>query len=169
MSADEINSKIAEQGDKIRKLKADKADKLTLKPEIDLLLSLKADYKSATGKDWKPGAHSSDSKNDKDKPAEVAYSGGGFTEEQKATLAAAAAEALDVKIRNCGDYIRKLKSEKAAQDKVLEEVAVLKYLKGLYKDKAGKEWVPQTSDNKAKEQKKAPKQQQQQQQPAGDG
>ncbi len=173
MSADEINDKIVAQGDKIRKMKADKEDKTALKPEIDRLLALKNDYKSATGKDWKPGAHTSGGGGGaKDEMTEVKYEGGGFTEEQKKALAGSASKALDIKIKNCGDYIRKLKSEKAEKDKVLQEVEVLKFLKGLYKDKAGKEWAPESSGGeqagKAKENKK-PNNQQQQQQQQGDG
>jgi bifunctional glutamyl/prolyl-tRNA synthetase len=55
-SAEEINESIVAQGDKVREMKAQKADKAALKPEIDLLLALKADFKAQTGKDWKPGA-----------------------------------------------------------------------------------------------------------------
>ena len=169
MSADDLDGKIVAQGDKIRKLKADKADKATLKPEIDALLSLKNDYKNATGKEWKPGAHKSGGGESKsnDAPQEVSYEGGGFTEEQKAALASSAAKALDIKIRNCGDFIRKLKSEKADKEKVMAEVEVLKFLKGLYKEKAGKEWTPEGGDQQSNKQKENKKEQKQQEPPSG--
>merc|ERR1712029_744765 len=50
-----INDDIAAQGDKVRQLKSDKADKEAVKTAVDVLLSLKAKFKSETGLDWKPG------------------------------------------------------------------------------------------------------------------
>lgn len=47
---------IAAQGEKVRDLKTKKADKSVIDSEVKTLLSLKADYKNLTGKDWKPGA-----------------------------------------------------------------------------------------------------------------
>ncbi|KAL5008457.1 hypothetical protein ScPMuIL_014038 [Solemya velum] len=49
-----LDAKICSQGDKIRTLKESKAPKDQIKEEVTILLSLKAEYKSATGKDWKP-------------------------------------------------------------------------------------------------------------------
>ena len=46
--------KVAEQGDKVRKLKSAKAGKDVVDAEVKILLSLKAEYKAATGRDWKP-------------------------------------------------------------------------------------------------------------------
>ncbi len=43
------------QGDKVRQLKSDKADKSSVDAAVAGLLDLKAKYKAATGKDWKPG------------------------------------------------------------------------------------------------------------------
>ena len=40
----------------VRKLKAAKADKAEIDAAVKLLLSLKADFKAATGSDWKPAA-----------------------------------------------------------------------------------------------------------------
>ena len=50
----EVNAKIAAQGDKIRDMKANKADKAAIKAEVDVLLKLKAEFKEKTGEDWKP-------------------------------------------------------------------------------------------------------------------
>lgn len=53
--SDNINSvleKIAAQGDKIRQLKSEKADKKAIEPEVQALLALKAEYKKLSGKDW---------------------------------------------------------------------------------------------------------------------
>jgi len=55
--AEGVKQKIIEQGDKIRQLKNDKVTKDQLKPEIDVLLKLKADFKQITGTDYQaPGA-----------------------------------------------------------------------------------------------------------------
>nr|CAH7725362.1 unnamed protein product [Callosobruchus chinensis] len=48
-------AKIAAQGDKVRDLKTKKADKASVDAEVKSLLSLKAQYKTLTGKEWKPG------------------------------------------------------------------------------------------------------------------
>ena len=52
-----MDKDITEQGNKVRQLKADKADKATVTEAVNKLLELKGKYKEATGKDWKPGAH----------------------------------------------------------------------------------------------------------------
>ena len=48
-----------------------------------------------------------------------------MTSEQLKELENVAGEALDIKIKSCGDLIRKLKTEKAAQDTIQEEIKVL--------------------------------------------
>ena len=55
MTVEELNDKIAAQGNKVRDLKAAKADKAAVKAEVDALLALKAEFKSAFGSEWKPG------------------------------------------------------------------------------------------------------------------
>lgn len=52
--AKELNAKIVEVGEKIRKLKADKASKEDIDGQVAILLELKKEFKSATGADWKP-------------------------------------------------------------------------------------------------------------------
>ena len=56
IEAGDIGAAVAAQGDLVRKLKADKAAKPEIDEAVKKLLVLKADYKSATGSDWKPGA-----------------------------------------------------------------------------------------------------------------
>ena len=51
----EVDGKIKAQGDKVRQLKADKAAKPDIEEAVKKLLALKAEFKSATGMDWKPG------------------------------------------------------------------------------------------------------------------
>ena len=124
--ADAINDKITAQGDTVRKLKGEKADKAAIDAAVKTLLSLKADYKSATGKDWKPGAHVSSA------PATAA----------PAAAAGNAGDALNDKVTAQGDLVRKLKGEKADKAVIDAAVKTLLALKADYKTATGKDWKP---------------------------
>jgi bifunctional glutamyl/prolyl-tRNA synthetase len=50
----DISGKVAAQGDLVRKLKAEKANKADIDAAVKALLALKQEYKAATGQDWKP-------------------------------------------------------------------------------------------------------------------
>ncbi|GAB1869130.1 Bifunctional aminoacyl-tRNA synthetase [Camponotus japonicus] len=52
-----ISEEIKKQGDKVRNLKSSKADKSIIDQEVKILLSLKNDYKTATGEEWKPASN----------------------------------------------------------------------------------------------------------------
>lgn len=54
-SASDINAAIIKQGDIVRDLKAQKADKAQIDTAVKALLALKVDYKNLTQTDWKPG------------------------------------------------------------------------------------------------------------------
>ena len=90
-SQDDLGAKVEAQGDLVRKLKADKADKAkvhsTTRPIINIglsnsfiqvdeavkqLLALKADYKAATGNDWKPPKVAKDAKKESSPAAAAA-------------------------------------------------------------------------------------------------
>ena len=108
---DELNSKITEQGDKVRKLKSSKAAKDAVDAEVKILLSLKAQYKAATGKDWKPGQTPSKTKitvENTELPAEMANSDAMGDSNDVA--------ALTLRITDQGNLVRQLKSSGA--DKV---------------------------------------------------
>ena len=146
---DSINEKIKAQGDKVRGLKANKASKDEIKSAVDELLSLKAEYKSVAGKDWTPGnekkAATPKTNNAK---GETIVLEGKLSEKDENTLKDAAAEGLDIKIKTCGDLIRRLKLEKADKEAIDGEVKVLLLLKKLYKEKTGKDWKPNTATPK---------------------
>ena len=152
----EINSNIVAQGDLVRDLKAKKADKAEIKSAVDVLLALKADFKSACGIDWKPGVEipsclggaSLQSSENNNAKGETVVLNSDLSVEEKNTLKEAAAEGLDIKIRTCGDLIRKLKLENTAKEIIDQEVKVLLLLKDLYKEKTGSQWKPQTPANK---------------------
>ena len=162
MSLEELNDKIVAQGNKVRDLKAAKADKNAVKAEVDQLLTLKAEFKAAHGADWKPGMDFGAAKENKAPAAAAAvstvYLGGGITSEESEALLAAAVETLDAKIQSCGEFIRKLKQEKAAKDVVDVEVKALLALKELFRRKTGSDWKPKSAEPaKVEKKKEAPK------------
>ena len=57
MSGDQLCCKIIEQGNLVRKLKSEQAAKEIVDAELKTLLTLKGEYKSVTGTDWKPVPH----------------------------------------------------------------------------------------------------------------
>jgi len=128
----EIDAKIKAQGDKIRELKSAKSAKDVIDPEVKTLLALKAEFKSATGLDWKPGV-----------------------EVPGAAPAAASNDDIEGKIKAQGDKVRDLKSSKAEKSAVDEAVKVLLALKAEYKSATGKDWKPPAADTKAAPKKAA--------------
>ena len=56
-AGDQLNEEITTAGNKVRDLKSKKAEKSEIDACVKELLALKAKYKEATGKDWKPGTH----------------------------------------------------------------------------------------------------------------
>ncbi|XP_060579607.1 LOW QUALITY PROTEIN: bifunctional glutamate/proline--tRNA ligase-like [Ruditapes philippinarum] len=126
-NADDINEKIVAQGDTVRDLKAKKAAKADIDAAVKMLLSLKADYKTATGKDWKPGQHEASAPS---KPATSSPSGGGNADD------------INEKIVAQGNAVRDLKAKKAAKNEVDVAVKTLLALKAEYKSATGKDWKP---------------------------
>ncbi|KAH8330885.1 hypothetical protein KR067_008655 [Drosophila pandora] len=124
--------KIANQGEKIRQLKAAKSEKSLLDPEIQFLLALKQDYKSLTGKEWKPGTVPTAASTS---VATVDLTGEDSVSDVASVLG---------KIQAQGDKIRQLKSEKAAKTVIDPEVKTLLALKAEYKKLSGKDWTPDT-------------------------
>lgn len=67
---DDVIEKITQKGDEIRQLKSQKASKEDIMVQVNLLKTLKAEYKSVTGEDYvAPGAPSSSDKKKKKTPA----------------------------------------------------------------------------------------------------
>jgi bifunctional glutamyl/prolyl-tRNA synthetase len=93
--ADQLNDDIAAQGDKVRQLKAEKADKVAVDTAVNVLLGLKTKYKTVTGNDWKPPAGNPAPKAAK-KPQQPKEEGKAKGQKQeKKPAAAAAAPAAD--------------------------------------------------------------------------
>lgn len=111
-----LHKKISAQGDKVRELKSAKAPKDAITSEVNILLSLKSEYKTLTGEEWKPQAAPTPDNKEVD--------------------------ALDQKIIAQGDKVRQLKSEKAAKNIINSEVQALLALKEEYKKVSGSVWKP---------------------------
>ena len=119
-----LSQQVAAQGDKVRQLKAAKADKATVDAAVKVLLALKADYKTATGQDWKPGAAPAPAA---PAPAAAPAAGSGSGADLQAQIDAQGAK------------VRDLKSRKAAKAEVDAEVASLLALKKAFKELTGQD------------------------------
>jgi len=127
LKAEKISEEIRKQGDKVRNLKISKADNSILAQEVKILLSLKSDYKNATGQDWKPA------------DTKVASTKNNTTSENKEV---SKAEKISEEIRKQGDKVQNLKSSKADKSIIDQEVKILLNLKSDYKNATGQDWKP---------------------------
>ncbi|KAM6279069.1 bifunctional glutamate/proline--tRNA ligase isoform 3-T3 [Porphyrio hochstetteri] len=125
-----LYDKVAEQGEVVRKLKAEKAPKGEIGAAVEVLLSLKAEYKQQTGQEYKPGS-----------PPVV------FVPPQSSVSSLPSSCPVDSKslynqVAEQGEVVRKLKSEKASKDEIDEAVKLLLSLKADYKEKTGQDYKP---------------------------
>merc|ERR1712240_339447 len=82
--AAQLDAAIKEQGEAVRKLKAEKADKASVDDAVKKLLALKAEFKAAAGFDWKPAEQKKEGKGKEiKKPEASAPSDGEKSETQK--------------------------------------------------------------------------------------
>ncbi|CAG9105880.1 unnamed protein product [Plutella xylostella] len=128
----DLNKKITEQGNKVRTLKEQKADKAAVQAEVQTLLSLKAEFKKEAGKDWSPNLIPEKAAS-APAPAAAPAATAGFS---------AAALDLNKKITEQGNKVRTLKEQKADKAAVQAEVQSLLALKAEFKKEAGKDWAP---------------------------
>eukprot|EP00057_Strongylocentrotus_purpuratus_P020733 XP_011675207.1 PREDICTED: bifunctional glutamate/proline--tRNA ligase isoform X2 [Strongylocentrotus purpuratus] len=127
---DVIVAKITTQGDKVRTLKSSKADKGEIDAAVKTLLAHKADYKKATGKDYKPGAAPASSAPAVKKENAPPASGGPEV------------DTIVAKITSQGDKVRTLKSSKADKGDIDAAVKALLALKADYKGLTGSDYKP---------------------------
>ncbi|XP_069708807.1 bifunctional glutamate/proline--tRNA ligase isoform X4 [Phaenicophaeus curvirostris] len=154
---------VAEQGEVVRRLKAEKASKDKIDEAVKLLLSLKADYKEKTGQDYKPG-HPPAAQGALPQASDTVPSGPDTPE----------AKALFSKVALQGDEVRKLKSEKAEKEKIDTAVKELLQLKAQYKSVAGVDYKPVSASgtdekDKKKKEKENKSEKQSKQQKQNDG
>ncbi|XP_048352939.1 bifunctional glutamate/proline--tRNA ligase isoform X2 [Sphaerodactylus townsendi] len=126
---------VAQQGEVVRKLKAEKAPKDQIDAAVKLLLALKAEYKQKLGQEYKPG----------DPPKAVLPRS--TPPAPPPSLPPASpflvdSNALYSKVTEQGNVVRRLKSEKASKDQIDAAVKVLLVLKAEYKQKTGQDYKP---------------------------
>ncbi|XP_042340094.1 bifunctional glutamate/proline--tRNA ligase isoform X2 [Plectropomus leopardus] len=126
-----LYEKVADQGELVRKLKAEKAPKDQVDAAVKQLLALKAEYKQQTGQDYKPGQQA---------PASQAQTQSSSPSTQSSS--SPLAEELFSKVAQQGELVRKLKSEKAPKEQVDEAVKSLLDLKSKYKTLTGQDYKP---------------------------
>lgn len=115
--SNDLNDKITNQGNIVRDLKAAKAEKPKIEQAVKTLLSLKAEFKAATGKDWTVGV--------------------------APILQSTPVDAdLNEKITKQGNLVRDLKTKKAGKAQIDEAVKSLLALKNVFKAATGKDWAP---------------------------
>uniref|UniRef100_A0A4W5L7W9 Glutamyl-prolyl-tRNA synthetase 1 n=1 Tax=Hucho hucho TaxID=62062 RepID=A0A4W5L7W9_9TELE len=122
-SASCLYERVTEQGDTVRKLKSEKSAKDQVDAAVKQLLDLKAEYKQATGQDYKPGTA----------PAPVQS-----TQAPTVTFGSGIYE----HVTQQGDLVRKLKTEKAPKDQMDAAVKHLLSLKAEYKQVTGQDYKP---------------------------
>ncbi|KAL3288091.1 hypothetical protein HHI36_002542 [Cryptolaemus montrouzieri] len=128
-NAEDLDKKIQAQGDKVRLLKSKKAEKSQVDAEVKTLLSLKGEFKAATGKDWKPSVAAP--------PQSAPIVAQVKTDQSENSI-------LE-KIAKQGNVVRQLKGNKASKAEVDAAVKVLLALKEEYKILTGKTWTPGTT------------------------
>ncbi|XP_023285491.1 bifunctional glutamate/proline--tRNA ligase isoform X1 [Seriola lalandi dorsalis] len=119
-------TRVAQQGELVRKLKSEQAPKDQIDAAVKQLLALKAEFKKLTGQEYKPGMAPSTAASAAPSPATNSSSSSGLYE----------------RVAQQGEVVRKLKSEKAPKDQVDAAVKQLLALKTEYKQITGQEYKP---------------------------
>jgi len=128
-----LYEQVAEQGELVRKLKSEKAPKDQVDAAVKQLLALKAQYKQATGQEYKPGAAPAPAPAPATAPAPAA---------SPAPASAAAASGIYQQVAQQGEVVRQLKVDKAPKDQVDAAVKQLLALKAEYKQLTGQDYKP---------------------------
>ncbi|CAN9506862.1 unnamed protein product [Ophioblennius macclurei] len=113
-----LYARLVEQGELVRRLKAEMAPKEQVDVAVKQLLSLKAEYKQTTGQDYKMGAVVAQMP----PPPNIAHGD------------------LYDRVAQQGELVRRLKVEKASKDQVDTAVKQLLALKAEYKQQSGQEY-----------------------------
>ncbi|XP_059927478.1 bifunctional glutamate/proline--tRNA ligase isoform X5 [Gadus macrocephalus] len=141
-----LYEQVSQQGDVLRKLKAEKAPKDQVDAAVKQLLALKAEYKKETGQDYKPGMAPTPAAQAPAAKAPAAKAPAAKAPAAQAPAAQAPggteAAGLYEQVAQQGETLRKLKSEKAPKEQVDEAIKALLALKGQYKTLTGQDYKP---------------------------
>uniref|UniRef100_A0A8C1FZ84 Bifunctional glutamate/proline--tRNA ligase n=1 Tax=Cyprinus carpio TaxID=7962 RepID=A0A8C1FZ84_CYPCA len=129
-------TRVSEQGEVVRKLKAEKAPKDQIDAAVKHLLALKAEYKQVTGQEYKPGAPPAGAS--PSAPAQPAAA----TTPAVSDSSDSSPKAIYDRVSQQGDLVRKLKTEKAPKDQIDAAVKELLRLKAEYKQQTGQDYKP---------------------------
>ncbi|XP_030270069.1 bifunctional glutamate/proline--tRNA ligase isoform X3 [Sparus aurata] len=125
------HARVAQQGELLRKLKAEQAPKDQIDAAVKQLLALKAEFKKLTGQDYKPGT-----------APPISSSSAPSTTTSSSSSSSSSPSGLYERVSQQGDVVRKLKSEKAPKDQVDAAVKQLLALKAEYKQITGQDYKP---------------------------
>uniref|UniRef100_A0A671N4D0 Bifunctional glutamate/proline--tRNA ligase n=1 Tax=Sinocyclocheilus anshuiensis TaxID=1608454 RepID=A0A671N4D0_9TELE len=132
-------TRVSEQGELVRKVKAEKAPKETQCDQIDAavmqLLALKAEYKQVTGQEYKPGVPPAGAS--PSAPAQPVATTPAVSDSSDSSP-----KAIYDRVSQQGDLVEKLKTEKAPKDQIDAAVKELLSLKTEYKQQTGQEYKP---------------------------
>ncbi|XP_068175234.1 bifunctional glutamate/proline--tRNA ligase isoform X3 [Antennarius striatus] len=126
------HARVAQQGELVKKLKAEQAPKDQIDAAVKQLLALKTEYKQITGQEYKPATA----------PVQKAPAPVEKAPAPVQNSAAPSESSLFEKVSTQGELVRKLKAEKAPKDQVDEAVKTLLDLKTKYKTLTGQEYKP---------------------------
>ncbi|KAG7466074.1 hypothetical protein MATL_G00160980 [Megalops atlanticus] len=136
-----IYERVVQQGEVVRKLKAEKAPKDQIDAAVKQLLALKAEFKQETGQDYKPGMAPPASS----APVQASSAPVQASPAPIQSSSSPKAQALFSQVAQQGELVRKLKSEKAPKEQVDSAVKTLLDLKAQYKSLTGEEYRPVTA------------------------
>lgn len=109
--------------------------KADIDAQVNILLGLKKDFKTLTGRDWKPDAAPAPTSTPAATPAP-----------QKTTTPATgtmSADAINAAIKDIGDKVRQLKLDKKPKEEIDAAVKELLAKKEEYKKVTGQDWKPE--------------------------
>ncbi|XP_016424208.1 bifunctional glutamate/proline--tRNA ligase-like [Sinocyclocheilus rhinocerous] len=130
-----IYGRVSDQGELVRKLKAEKAPKDQTDAAVKQLLALKAEYKQVTGQEYKPGVPPAGAS--PSAPAQPAATTPAVSDSSDSSP-----KAIYDRVSQQGDLVRKLKTEKAPKDQIDAALKELLSLKAEYKQQTGQEYKP---------------------------
>uniref|UniRef100_A0A673JZ80 proline--tRNA ligase n=1 Tax=Sinocyclocheilus rhinocerous TaxID=307959 RepID=A0A673JZ80_9TELE len=128
-------TRVSEQGEVVRRLKAEKAPKDQTDAAVKQLLALKAEYKQVTGQEYKPGVPPAGAS--PSAPAQPAATTPAVSDSSDSSP-----KAIYDRVSQQGDLVRKLKTEKAPKDQIDAALKELLSLKAEYKQQTGQEYKP---------------------------
>ncbi|XP_068175225.1 bifunctional glutamate/proline--tRNA ligase isoform X2 [Antennarius striatus] len=133
------HARVAQQGELVKKLKAEQAPKDQIDAAVKQLLALKAEFKKLTNQDYKPGMPPSNRTSSALSPVTS------FSSSSSSSSTSSSPSGLYGRVAQHGEVVRKLKSEKASKDQIDAAVKQLLALKTEYKQITGQEYKPATA------------------------